>query len=243
MNVLFLDIEKTPQLGAFYETFNTTIPRYMVTQRSFVPSISWVWNDDEKIENVNLLDDYERWKKDHTDDYHVIKTIWDEVEKADLIVGHYIKGFDWKVLHGLAILHDLPPVEPKKCVDTLAEARKCKYDSNKLDELCKMFGFDRKREHRQEMMLGCATGDPASIIECAHYNDGDLPGMRKLFYKFRPYSHTNQYPNMRKITGKLCCDRCGGDHLQKRGRNVYGFTLYGCMDCRRRMPVKEKNVG
>lgn len=242
MKILFLDIEKTPQLGAFYETFNTTIPRYMVTQRSFVPSISWAWNDNE-VQNVNVTHDPKRYIDDHTDDYHVIKTIWDEVDKADVIVGHYVKGFDWKVLYGLSILHGLTPIEPKKCVDTLAEARKCKYDSNKLDELCKQFGFDRKIEHDQKMMLGCAQGDYESIIECAKYNDGDIPGMRKLYYLFRPYSHTTQYPNMRKITGKHCCDRCGSGHLQKRGLDRYGQSVYGCYDCRRRMIIKEKKHG
>ncbi len=239
MNYLFLDIEKTPPHWASYDRFNANIPMYHLIQDSFVPSVSWAWNDGA-VENVNIMHDVKRFIDDHTNDYHVIKTIWEQIEKADVIVGHYVKGFDWKILCGLAVLHELSPIEPKKCVDTLAEARKFKYTSNKLDDLCKQFGFDRKREHRKEMMLLCSQGDVEAIKECAKYNDGDIPGMRQLFYKFRPYSHTNQYPNMRKINGHLCCDRCASVHLQKRGKNAFGDTIYGCYDCRRRMPVREK---
>ena len=240
LNILFLDIEKTPPHWASYDRFNANIPMYHLIQESFVPSVSWAWNDEEKIHNVNVTHDLKRYINDHTDDTHVIKTIWDEIEKADVIVGHYIKGFDWKVLCGLAVLHNLEPIEKKRCVDTLAEAKRFKYTSNKLDDLCRQFGFDRKREHRKEMMLLCSQGDYEALMECAKYNDADIPGMRQLYYKFRPYSHTNQYPNMQKVNGCICCDRCGSEHIQKRGKRRNGDTEYSCYQCRRRFSLRVK---
>jgi hypothetical protein len=240
MNILFLDIEKTPPHVATYELYNTTVPLYHVIQDSFVPSISWAWNEHGEAQNVNVMHDVKRFINDHTDDYHVIKTIHGEIEKADVIVGHYVKGFDWKVITGLFVLHKLPPIEKKLCVDTLAEAKKYKFLSNKLDHLAEKFELDRKIEHRKEMMLKCSQGDVEALRECAAYNNGDIYPMRSLFYIFRPYSHTNQYPDMQKVNGEFCCKKCGSVHLQKRGFDMYGLQIYGCYDCRARFKSKVK---
>lgn len=233
MNILFLDIEKTPEIVATYSRRNAFIPAYHIVTESFVPSISWAWNEDGEIQNVSVLDDPVRWAKDHTDDYHVIKAIHAEADKADVIVGHYVNGFDWKVLRGLFMFHDLPPIAKKKTVDTVTELRQFKFSENKLGYIAHKLGCGEKLEHSADMMLGCAQGNYESIVECIKYNNGDIDPMRRLYYKMRPYSHSNQYPDMRKVTGRpLSCKKCGSERIHSRGKNYNGTTCYRCEDCR-----------
>lgn len=226
-NILFLDIEKAPKIVATYDMFDTSIPLYHLIQDSFVVSIAWSWNEEEKIHHVSVMDDVKRFIKDHTDDYYVIKKIHEELKKADVIVGHYIKGFDWKEIMGQVVLHKLPPLRKPRIVDTLTEAKRYNYTSKKLDFLAKKLGYGGKIEHRKEMMLGCAQGDVKSLRECIRYNKGDIEPMRNLYYRFRPYTHTTQYPN--ETDGKRC-PFCKSNKIQKRGKTC-GRIRFHCTMC------------
>lgn len=228
-DVLFLDIEVAPQICATFSRFNTNIPDYHILQDSFVVSAAWSWNNEERLHHVSVLDDVHRFIKDHTDDYHVIKTLRDEIEKADYIVGHYIKGFDWKIIHGQVMFHRMKPLRKPSMIDTLAEARKARFSSNKLDFLAKKFGFIGKMEHDKDMMMKCSQGDVKAIRQCVRYNRRDIDPMRDLYNAFRAYTHTNQYP---KQTDGKTCPFCEARRLQRRGSRGSKIR-YECTSCKK----------
>ena len=77
----------------------------------------------------------------------VIKTLHDVLSEADIIIAHNGDKFDSKKFNTRAIAYGLPPIEPKKSVDTLKIARRrFAFTSNKLSYLAKFLGVESKDE-------------------------------------------------------------------------------------------------
>ncbi len=176
-----------------------------------------------------------RFKRDPFDDYHIVKTIHEVLSEADVIIGHNMQGFDWKKLMARIIYHNLPPLNPPKIIDTLKEARKFKFTSNKLSSLCKHLGIEQKLEHSKDMWLRILKGDQSAIREAVKYCRGDIVSTMALYKRLRPYMTTtvvNQ--NLWRAKEIECCVACSSEHLKKNGFKVTTagkFQAYLCMDC------------
>lgn len=232
MRILFFDIETSP-IGAWtWGLFEQDIPLHHIFQDSFIICAAWQWNDQKKIHSVSLLDDLGRFNKDYTDDYHVVKEIHRQIQSADVIVGHNVKHFDWKRFMGRVIFHKLPPLNIPAMVDTLTEARKYGFTSNKLDYLGRHLGVDRKLGKESGLWPRAATGDKAAIKKMVIYNKGDIPPLVGLYKRLRPYMTT--HPNYNLYTNSMCCPKCESASFQKRGYRrtaVSIFQRYQCNDC------------
>src|SRR5437868_14709279 len=91
------------------------------------------------------LPDYPLYKRDRTDDRALVKDLWKMMNEADIIVAHNGNSFDIKYANTRFIVHRLDPPAPYKSADTLKIARQvARFPSNKLDELARTFGIDRK---------------------------------------------------------------------------------------------------
>ena len=73
----------------------------------------------KSVKSVSLLDDPKRFKKDRTDDYHVVKTIRDTLADADMIIHHNGDRFDIRKINARLIYHGLYPLPKLVALDTL----------------------------------------------------------------------------------------------------------------------------
>lgn len=247
MKILFYDIEVAPIIGATWGLYEQNLRYENVIQDSFIICASWQWDDHKRIHSASVLDDPKRWVADHADDYHVIKKLREVIGLADVIVGHNANNFDWKRFMARVVKHRLPPVSVPIMIDTLREARKFKFTSNKLDDLCRHLGLERKMKVNPEIWLKAAQGDYKAIKSMVAYNKDDIPPLITLYKRLRPYM--TSHPNYNLHTNAPCCPKCGSSEYQSRGfyrTNVSVFRRYQCNDCaawfRSGVSIKRSNL-
>jgi hypothetical protein len=232
MRVCFYDLETSPIISAVWALYDQNIPYQHVIQDTFVICASWKFQGESKIDSVSMLDDPKRFIKDHTDDYIIIKKLHWVFEQADVIVAHNGNKFDWKRFMARVVYHGLPPIDQPQMVDTLVEARKWKFTSNKLDDLAAHLKLPRKIENEKGLWVKAAQGDVKSIRAMIRYNKGDIPPLEKLYNKLLPYMKST--PNRNLYSDHECCPKCGSLKFQHRGYNysrVSKFKKYQCKEC------------
>lgn len=234
---LFLDIENSLNI---YAAYPSNKPQYLrpenLLQDWFIICLAWKWGEHGKVHDVSLLDDPKRFKKDHTDDYHVVKTVRDVLAECDMVCGHNLKKFDFRKITARIAFHGLEPLPPIKIVDTLKEAKRHDFSHNGLDFLTSKFGFDRKLSHDKNMWLRILKGEEKAIKEAVKYCRGDIPGLVKLYYKLRPYMPNSsvQNANLWRADGIECCPKCSSDDIMKRGTRptlTGRYNRYQCNEC------------
>jgi hypothetical protein len=213
----FIDTENAPNIAATWGIYEQRIGYQDIVKEWFFLSGQWSWDDSKQINTVSILDDRKRFKKDHTDDYHVVKTLHGVISEADILVGHNLKGHDLKKLQAKFVEHRLKPVKMPQLVDTLEWAKKFGFTSRKLGDLCKKLSLQDKLSHEPGLFLKAALGNEEAIRAIIKYGKGDIPTLRHLYYRLRPYAHNHPNINLYRGTGVECCPRCGSTHFKKDG--------------------------
>ncbi len=68
-------------------------------------------------------------------------------DKADVVIGHFIRGHDLPILNGAMLDYGLPPLKPKLTHDTKLDLVKKKDLSASLEDLSEMFGLKHHKLH------------------------------------------------------------------------------------------------
>ena len=231
----FLDTENVGNLAMTWGIHDQRVSYGDIVQEWFMISGQWSFNDQKKVHTVSLLDDPKRFKKDNTDDRHVVQTLRDVISSCDILVGHNIKGHDLKKIKAKVIEHGIEPIRMPQIVDTLQWSREFGFTSRKLGDLCKKLELTNKLSHEQGLFKQAALGSEDAIRKIVRYGVGDIPTCRELFYKLRP--HANSGPNMNLYTASkagMVCPRCGSKHLVVDKHKITStgkYTSYQCKDC------------
>lgn len=239
--VLFYDLETSYSFGAFFAPlYDMSIPPQNVLLPSFLISAQWQWMGEDKRHSVSLLDDMKRFKKNRftfkdafVDDYHVAKTIYDQLSQADIVIAHNNDQFDAKKINTGILKHGFKPLHRLQSIDTLKEARKnFKLESNSLDYLARYLDVPRKKSPSKDMFLRASMGDIDAIRETAEYGLDDLPPLIGVYYKLRPFMKS--HPNMNVYMGDGRCPVCASKSFTEdrdyhtRVQSKHG---YRCNDC------------
>jgi hypothetical protein len=231
INIVYLDIETAPQLGYSWGVWETNIIE--VYRDWYMLSFAVKINDGPT--KAYALPDYKGYKKDKTNDYLLIKDLWNILDGADVVVAHNADAFDVKKSNARFLVHKLPPPSPFKTVDTLKLARtKFRFDSNKLDDLCRYLDIGRKLPHEgKDTWLGCMSGDPKSWKTMVKYNKHDVDLLYEVYMRLRPWA-TNHPPIGVLVGRPEACPICGSDKLQARGTSVtrkHKYHRFHCQSC------------
>lgn len=227
------DIETSPLIAATFGLFDQNIPYTSIIQDWFIICAAFKILGNKTIKSVKITDNKKRFKKDHTDDYHVVKALYDFISSIDILVAHNGDNFDWKKFMARVIYHRLPPIKQPILIDTLKISRQAKFTSNKLGNLAKHFGFPDKLPSGMDMWVKAAQGNEQAIRRMAKYNIGDLPPLESLYLKLRPYMKS--HPNLGLFSReRMVCKACGSKHIHRKGyrtNNTGVFPSYQCQDC------------
>lgn len=247
MRILLYDIENTPIVAATFGLFDQNISYPWVLREWNLISVAYKWIDKKQIHSISLLDDPKRFAKNPADDYFVVKKLHSIISQADVIVAHNGNNFDWKKFMARVVFHGLPPIKQPKMVDTLKDARKFKFTSNKLDSLGTHLGLGNKLKIDQSLWIGALKGKKKAIQAIVKYNRADIPPLEKLYLRLRPY--VDGHPNQALFGNGHECPKCGSSKMQKRGyyyTTVSVFQRYQCNDClgwsRAKHSVKRTNL-
>lgn len=226
--ILMWDVE-TARMVLRIETYSlkqysTYLSPDWIESDIWMPCASWKWLGDDYIASTSVLKDMSRFERDFRDDYHVIKTLYDLVNAADILIAHNGDNFDWKIFTARCVFHGLPPPKKPLMIDTLKAARKeFKFSSNSLRYLCRFLGLPLKDESPDWSLV--AAGDADEILNCERYCRGDIKALEALYLRLRPY--ITNHPNLNAILEGVhheTCPKCSHWDIERRG---YAYTKAG----------------
>lgn len=124
-----------------------TFCKFQVVSEGYTLCYSAKW-----LGKKNVLFDampfYGEYKVGSENDFSVVKSLWDLLDKADIVIAHNCQDFDVPMMNSRFVFNDLRPPSPYKIVDTLKIARQnFRFPSNKLDDLGEYLGLGRKMPH------------------------------------------------------------------------------------------------
>lgn len=239
--IAFLDIETAPNLGWFWEMWETN-PIGVKTNWHLL-SFSVKIMGEKKVRTY-ALPDYPIYKRNKEEDKFLVQDLWKVMNEADIIIAHNGDNFDIRKSNARFIFHRMRPPAPYKTIDTLKIARKhFKFDSNKLSSLGKYLGVgDKIPTTGAHLWFGCMNGDMKSWATMRAYNEQDVNLLEQVYLRLRPWSTT--HPNLSLISRDVrACPNCQGHKLQRRGY-CFGaakkLARLQCQDCGKwsSMPVE-----
>lgn len=148
--IVLFDLETLPNLQEALKVWPQLSQYPGKTLRATVSTIicaGWKIYGEKKVHCINAWD-FKRWNKDVNDDYDVCKAIYDVLSKADAVVTHNGKRFDWKFLqtrlrkHKLSYLTKIPHIDTKELA-----SRNMYAFNNRLGYLGEQFSKENKMEH------------------------------------------------------------------------------------------------
>lgn len=233
--IICYDIESSHNLAAVFalKQQDAYISSDNIVQERFVISVAWKELEAKTVQSVSLLSDPKRFKRDHTDDRHVLEVFHEVLMGADVLIAHNGDQFDAKMLKGRMLVHGLPPLPPILSIDTLKTARsQFLLNANNLDYLGHLLGVGHKKPTKQGLWLKVLKGDAAAIKEMVAYNKQDVLLLERVFLKLQPF--IPDHVSRQLFTGGTACPRCGSSKVQSRGVHralTHQYRRLQCATC------------
>lgn len=233
LKIVLWDIETSSTVVASWNLYPTAIPYKNIIEDWFIICAAWKELGSRTTSAVSVLDDAKRFKKNHKDDYYVVKTIREALEDVDILIAFNGDKFDTKMFNSRLISHGLPPLPKIVFIDPLKEVKKvAKFSSHRLDFLSTALTGSGKMETPGDTWMKAMQGDESAIKLMVRYNKVDVKKLEEVYLKLRPYFKS--HPNLAKP--ETCnCPKCSSKNTQKRGVRMRAsgirYQSYQCQDC------------
>lgn len=233
MRKLFLDLERAPTLGYFYDRYGVNISPTAIVDNGFIVSVQWAY-DDEPVQSLSLRH-IKKPLKSKDDKPLVVKAI-ELMDKADVVIAHNAIKFDLAVIAARCAVHGIKPPPPINVVDTLKACRRFfKFEANSLNAVCQELGLGKKfSSGGMDTMLACMKCDQEAWDTMLEYGEHDVTLLRDLYYKIRPFIKDHPNHNLTEPTLRSVCKNCGSHNMQARGvarTLTMEYHRYQCKDC------------
>jgi len=235
--ILLFDIETTP-MPVWVWDFG----------KQYVPHTNLVRDDNGKQRDWYVLSWAAKWLYDdivisdmvtpeeslQRDDSRILKSIWELLDEADIVVAHNGDRFDIRKLNARFIMNDMAPPSPYKSIDTLKISRKeFAFSSNKQDFLTKAFSLSEKLKTDFQLWVDCMKGKREALKRMLEYNERDVSGLEGVYLKLRPY--IKNHPNLGVLMDESSCPSCGSKNIIASNATYFTssneFPVYRCGSC------------
>lgn len=232
-----LDIETAPIQSYHWGLFDQNIGLEQIHGDWSILAFCGKWLDDKK---VVYQDTGGRGVKKVRDDAPLLKSIWEFLDKADIVVGQNVRRFDLKKINSRLIQAGYGPYSPVRVIDTLEVAKRTfAFTSNKLAWTSLQLTDEPKSTHKKfpgfELWSECLKDNAEAWAEMRRYNIRDVTATEKLYLKLRPW--IVNHPNLGVYIGDHdhhVCPSCGSVNTQRRGRattQAFQYWRWQCQDC------------
>lgn len=232
--ILILDIETAPINAFVFRVWKENIHPDQINTDWFCLTWAAKWLFEDKVYSAKLTPNEAR----DQDDSRIMKSIWNLLNKADIVIAHNGKKFDIPKLNTRFLVNKMPPPLPYQQIDTLLHTRtQFGFSHNKLDYVNKMLGLHQKKENDgMPLWIACYNGDKDSLLKMEDYNIGDVRILEETYLTIRAW--IKPHPNLGLFIldqKESRCPTCGSNHLLDQGKeyhttaNTYG--LYRCDNC------------
>ena len=229
--ILLFDVETAPMKVLSWSLFKPILGHKNIISDWYVISWSakWLFSPDIMGDAITPEEALAN------DDKRIVKSIWELIDQADIIIAHNGDKFDIKKLNTRFLLHKLPPPSPYQSIDTLVIARKnFLLSSNRLDFLGQLIRNKGKIETNLELWIRCINGEKEALDEMLKYNKEDVNLLEEVYVFLRPWMKS--HPNVAIYTeaNESSCPVCGSKSIVFTG---YYTTMAGqyqsfrCTEC------------
>lgn len=232
--ILIWDLESSPMISYNWTAYDSSAVE--VIEESKILCFAYKWLGDKKTRVIGQ-DDFETFVPGKNDDFEVVQAIWNLFDEADIIIAHNGDSFDQKVATARFMAYGMKPPSPYVQIDTKKVAKKYgRFARNKLDDLCKQFGFGGKLEHEGwPLWKGCLMGDLKSWKKMKKYNKKDVDLEEKLYLHLRPW--ITNHPSLSVLNDMPdTCPTCNSSSMRQGGffaTKTGKKKRYQCLDCGR----------
>jgi len=213
-SILLFDIETAPLKAYLWSMWQQGVSLEMTDGGWYVLcwAARWLFSDEVMSDVVTPRE------VKIENDKRVVASVWDLIDKADILVGHNIDKFDLKRLRWRWLIHEMKPPMPFRTVDTLKVAKK-EFDppSRKLDGINKFLGKTRKIKTDAQLWIDCIEGDKQALRDIEEYCRGDVFALEDTYLAFRPWIHSHPNIGLYRELDEPVCSNCGGTDIKWKG--------------------------
>lgn len=225
MKILFIDIERTPNIAYVWGLFKENIPLARLVDTSKILCYAAKWYGDDEIIFDSTYNTKER---------KFLSKLHKLIDEADVVVHYNGTDFDMPVINTALVEAGFQPPSPYKQIDLLKTVRtNFKFTSNKMDHVCKQLGLGEKFDTTFDLWVGCINNNASAWKEMEAYNIQDVLLLEGMYEILKPW--IKNHPNHGLYTdGGLVCPNCGDNHYEKRGFAYTGagkYQRYNCLSC------------
>ena len=227
--IVGIDIETSPIIAYTWGTFKQFIGLNQIIHDWSVLSYCAIDLDDLDNPRKYRYRDVSK-QKDFYDDREIMQGLWDELDRADIVITQNGKKFDIKKINARFLAYGMLPPSPYKVIDTMLEARAiAALTSNKLEWLTAVLSPDQKKDKHNdfpgfELWSECLKGNKQAWASMRKYNPQDVVGMLRVYLKLRPFMVGHPNVAVYEDMAELACPKCGSRDVQQRG---FTFTQTG----------------
>jgi len=171
------------------------------------------------------------------DDSRILQKLWQEMDKADIIIAHNAINFDIRKINSRFFEHGFIPTSPYQVIDTYKISRRLfAHTSQRLEYLTKHFKLSEKLKTEFSLWPLCIEGNQKALDYMFRYNKQDIFALEDYYLKLRPWipSHPNIF--LYSDMNQTICPRCGARSvfLEEHGQYVTpagSFIAIRCNAC------------
>jgi DNA polymerase elongation subunit (family B) len=219
--VLILDIETAPMEVFVWGLYKQRISHENVIQDWNILSWAAKWLYDPEM----LSDVLTPKESVNRDDRRICRSMWELLDKADVVIAHNGISFDLRKLNARFIFHGLTRPTSYQVIDTLdASRRNFGFSSHKLDYLGKFLTRKGKVETNWKLWKDCVSGNCDSLREMEAYNREDVSLLEEVYMEIRGWIKSHPNLSLYAETDERVCPTCLSDNLHSAG---YYYTPAG----------------
>lgn len=232
--ILIFDLETAPMQAFVWGRWKQNIALNQTISEWFIICWSAKWLYSSEVFGDVLTPE----EALNEDDSRIVKSLWNLINEADIIVAHNGNKADIPWMNTRFIINNLTPPKPYFSIDTCLVARKqFNFSSNRLDALATYFNLsNNKLDTDFTLWRDCLKGNKEALHYMLEYNNMDVKVLEEVYLKLRPW--IKNHPNISNITSSIhSCPFCGHEELKEMvGKtyytNVNEYKLYKCNHCK-----------
>jgi DNA polymerase elongation subunit (family B) len=238
LKVLVLDIETAPMTAYIWGLKDQYVDVKQIKTDWCVLAWGAKWLG-ESISKVIYRDT--SYNKNLYDDSNILTSLWELLDKADVVLTQNGEKFDIPKLNARFILHGMKPPKPYRHIDTYRLVRKvASFTSNGLDYLTqKLCTKYKKLSHKKfpglSLWTECLAGNREAWSEMRKYNIHDVLSTEELYLKIRAWAPESMPTPFTTDKVSMLCKTCGKTgHMTRQGlsiKNKFKYQQWQCQTC------------
>ncbi|ANS04908.1 DNA polymerase I [uncultured Mediterranean phage] len=226
--ILLFDIETLPMWVRVWGLYKQRIPINNVIEDWITLSWAAKWLMNEEIMSDILTPE----EVANRDDKRIIKSIWNLIDQADIIIAHNLARFDIRKLNSRFMIHEMKPPSPYQMIDTLTHSQKvAAHTSHKLDWLGQLVRNEGKISTDYELWVRCEKGEQEALDYMLAYNKEDVTLLEEVYLWMRPWMRSHPNIGLYMEMKEPVCSHCGSNNIWEEGYYYTPAGKYASVRC------------